>query len=144
MSYNRVMLIGHVGADPEVREANGGKFATMRLATSEKGYVNKQGVSIPERTDWHNLIVNGGLVQVVEGYIHKGSKLLIEGKLRYRKYTANDNTERWTTEISVTNLELLDSKQSQQPAQAPQPMSVQQQYESVYGPAPMPNEAPPF
>ena len=144
MSYNKVILVGNIGADPEVRESNGGKFATMRLATSEKGYTNKQGVSIPERTDWHNLIVNGGLVQVVEGYIHKGSKLLIEGKLRYRKYTANDNTERWTTEISVTNLELLDSKQSQQPAQAPQPMSVQQQYESVYGPAPMPNEAPPF
>ena len=143
MSYNKVILVGNIGADPEVRESNGGKFATMRLATSEKGYVNKQGVSIPERTDWHNLIVNGGLVQVVEGYIHKGSKLLVEGKLRYRKYTANDNTERWTTEISVTNLELLDPK-PQQPAQTPQPMSVQQQYETVYGQAPMPNEAPPF
>lgn len=141
MSYNKVILVGHIGANPEVRESNGGKFATMRLATSEKGYVNKQGVSIPERTDWHNLIVNGGLVQVVEGYIHKGSKLLVEGKLRYRKYTANDNTERWTTEISVTNLELLDPK-PQQPAQAPQPMSVQQQYESVYGQAP--SNDPPF
>lgn len=141
MSYNKVILVGHIGASPEVREVNGGKFATMRLATSEKGYVNKQGVSIPERTDWHNLIVNGGLVQVVEGYIHKGSKLLVEGKLRYRKYTANDNTERWTTEISVTNLELLDPK-PQQPAQAPQPMSVQQQYESVYGQAP--SNDPPF
>lgn len=144
MSYNKVILVGHIGADPEIRESNGGKFATMRLATSEKGYVNKQGVSIPERTDWHNLIVNGGLVQVVEGFVHKGSKILVEGKLRYRKYTANDNTERWTTEISVTNLELLDPKQTQQPAQVPQPMSVQQQYEAVYGQAPMPNEAPPF
>lgn len=141
MSYNKVILVGHIGASPEVRESNGGKFATMRLATSEKGYVNKQGVSIPERTDWHNLIVNGGLVQVVEGYVHKGSKILIEGKLRYRKYTANDNTERWTTEISVTNLELLDPKQTQ-PAQAPQPMSVQQQYETVYGQPP--SNEPPF
>lgn len=141
MSYNKVILVGHVGASPEVRESNGSKFATMRLATSEKGYVNKQGVSIPERTDWHNLIVNGGLVQVVEGFVHKGSKLLVEGKLRYRKYTANDNTERWTTEISVTNLELLDPK-PQQPAQAPQPMSVQQQYETVYGQAP--SNEPPF
>lgn len=142
MSYNKVILVGNIGADPEVRESNGGKFATMRLATSEKGYVSKQGVSVPERTDWHNLIVNGGLVQVVEGFVHKGSKLLIEGKLRYRKYTASDNTERWTTEISVTNLELLDPKQTQQPAQAPQPMSVQQQYETVYGPAP--SNDPPF
>ena len=142
MSYNKVILVGNIGANPEVRESNGGKFATMRLATSEKGYVNKQGVSIPERTDWHNLVVNGGLVQVVEGYVHKGSKILIEGKLRYRKYTANDNTERWTTEISVTNLELLDPKQTQQPAQASQPMSVQQQYESVYGQ--QPSNDPPF
>ena len=141
MSYNKVILVGHIGASPEVREVNGGKFATMRLATSERGYVNKQGVSVPERVDWHNLIVNGGLVQVVEGFVHKGSKLLVEGKLRYRKYTANDNTERWTTEISVTNLELLDPK-PQQPAQAPQPMSVQQQYETVYGQAP--SNEPPF
>lgn len=142
MSYNKVILVGNIGSNPEIRESNGSKFATMRIATSEKGYVNKQGVSVPERTDWHNLIVNGGLVQVVEGYIHKGSKILIEGKLRYRKYTANDNTERWTTEISVTNLELLDPKQAQQPAQAPQPMSVQQQYETVYGQAP--SNDPPF
>ena len=142
MSYNKVILVGHIGSDPEIRESNGGKFATMRLATSEKGYTNKHGTQIPERTDWHNLIVNGGLVQVVEGFVHKGSKLLVEGKLRYRKYTANDNTERWTTEISVTNLELLDPKQAQQPAQAPQPMSVQQQYETVYGQAP--SNDPPF
>lgn len=140
MSYNKVILVGNIGSDPEVRESNGGKFATMRLATSERGYVNKQGVSVPERVDWHNLIVNGGLVQVVEGYVHKGSKLLVEGKLRYRKYTANDNTERWTTEISVTNLELLDPKQ-QQPNPAPQPMSTQQQYETVYG-APDTNPLP--
>lgn len=137
------MLIGHVGADPEVREANGGKFATMRLATTDKGYTRKtDGVQVPEQTQWHSLIVNGGLVQVVENYIHKGSKLFVSGKLKYREYQANDGSKRWATEIAVYELELLDPKQ--QSAQAPQPMSVQQQYETVYGQAPMPNEAPPF
>lgn len=145
MSYNRVMLIGHIGADPEVREAGGGKFATMRLATTDKGYTRKSdGVQVPEQTQWHSLIVNGGLVQVVENYVRKGSKLFVSGKLKYREYQANDGSKRWATEIAVYELELLDPKQAQQPAQAPQPMSVQQQYESVYGQAPMPNEAPPF
>ena len=138
------MLIGHVGSDPEVREANGGKFATMRLATTDKGYTRKtDGVQVPEQTQWHSLIVNGGLVQVVENYIHKGSKLFVSGKLKYREYQANDGSKRWATEISVYELELLDPKQ-QQPNPAPQPMSTQQQYEAVYGQAPMPNEALPF
>ena len=83
-------------------------------------------------------------MQVVENYVRKGDKLFVSGKLKYREYQANDGSKRWVTEISVYELELLDSKQTQQPAQAPQPMSVQQQYETVYGQAPMPNEAPPF
>lgn len=145
MSYNRVTLIGHVGADPEIREANGGKFATLRLATTDKGYIRKSdGAQMPEQTQWHSLVVNGGLVQVIENYVHRGSKLFVSGKLKYREYQANDGSKRWATEIAVYELELLDSKQPQQPAQAPQPMSVQQQYETVYGQAPMPNEAPPF
>ena len=136
------MLIGHVGADPEVREANGGKFATMRLATTDKGYTRKtDGVQVPEQTQWHSLVVNGGLVQVVENYVRKGSKLFVSGKLKYREYQANDGSKRWATEIAVYELELLDPK-PQQPAQAPQPMSVQQQYETVYGPAP--SNEPPF
>lgn len=136
------MLIGHVGADPEVREANGGKFATLRLATTDKGYTRKSdGAQVPEQTQWHSLIVNGGLVQVIENYIHKGSKLFVSGKLKYREYQANDGSKRWATEIAVYELELLDPKQTQ-PAQAPQPMSVQQQYETVYG-QPQSNE-PPF
>lgn len=136
------MLIGHVGADPEVREANGGKFATLRLATTDKGYTRKSdGAQVPEQTQWHSLIVNGGLVQVVESYVRKGSKLFVSGKLKYREYQANDGSKRWATEISVYELELLDPKQTQ-PAKAPQPMSVQQQYETVYGPAP--SDDPPF
>ncbi len=133
MSYNRVTLIGHVGADPEIREANGGKFATLRLATTDKGYIRKSdGAQMPEQTQWHSLIVNGGLVQVVEGYVHRGSKIFVTGKLKYREYQANDGSKRWATEISVYELELLDPKQ-QQPNAAPQPMSTQQQYETVYG-----------
>ena len=135
------MLIGHVGSDPEVREANGGKFATMRLATTDKGYTRKtDGVQVPEQTQWHSLIVNGGLVQVVENYVRKGSKLFVSGKLKYREYQSNDGSKRWATEISVYELELLDPKQ-QQPNPAPQPMSTQQQYEAVYG-APDTNPLP--
>lgn len=141
MSYNRVTLIGHVGADPEIREANGGKFATLRLATTDKGYIRKSdGAQIPEQTQWHSLVVNGGLVQVIENFVHRGSKIFITGKLKYREYQANDGSKRWATEISVYELELLDPKQ-QQPNPAPQPMSTQQQYETVYG-APDTNPLP--
>ena len=141
MSYNRVTLIGHVGADPEIREANGGKFATLRLATTDKGYIRKSdGAQMPEQTQWHSLVVNGGLVQVIENYVHRGSKIFVTGKLKYREYQANDGSKRWATEISVYELELLDPK-PQQPNPAPQPMSTQQQYETVFG-APDTNPLP--
>ena len=75
MSINRITLLGNVGADPEVRDTQGGKFATLRLATTTRGYVRKDGSQVPERTEWHSLVVNGGLVQVVESYVRKGTKL---------------------------------------------------------------------
>ena len=129
MALNKVFLIGNVGRDPEVRESQSGKFATFTLATTDRGYTNKQGVQVPERTEWHNIIVgSAGLTGVVEKYVRKGTKLFIEGKLHTRKYTTRDNQERYVTEIYVDNFELLDGK----PQQQAQPQ------------APAPNPNPPF
>ena len=116
MAVNRVFLLGNVGSDPEIRESNGGKFATFRLATTDKGYTKRDGTQVPERTEWHSIVANSNIGGVIENYVRKGTKLYIEGKLRTRKYTARDNTERTVTEIYIDNLELLGGKPQEQNA----------------------------
>lgn len=110
-SLNRVILIGRCGADPEIRTfQNGGRVANLRLATSQR-WKSKETGEKQERTEWHQLSVRGdGLVGVVEKYVHKGSQIAVEGSLRTRKYQAQDGTDRYTTEVIVTSLTLLDSK----------------------------------
>jgi single-strand DNA-binding protein len=110
MSVNKTILLGNVGNDPEIRENSGGKFATFRLATTDRAYTKKDGTQVPERTEWHSIIAYGGLATTIERYVRKGTKLYIEGKLRTRKYTARDNTERTVTEIYLDQMELLGGK----------------------------------
>lgn len=113
MSINKVILIGNVGNDPEVRENAGGKFATFRLATTDKAFTKRDGTQIPERTEWHNIVANGRIVETIERYVTKGTKLYVEGKLRTRKYTDRNNVDRLTTEVYLDNLELLGGKPEQ-------------------------------
>lgn len=121
------MLIGNVGKDaPQVKEFDWGKIATFSLATTERGYKTKDGKQIPDTTDWHNIVVKGGLASVVENYVKSGSKLFVEGKLHYRSYEAKDNSKRYVTEIIVDNLELLDKKEDNQKSYAP---ATQQPYQ---------------
>ncbi len=127
MSVNRVTLLGNVGNDPEIRESNGGKFATFRLATTDRAYTKKDGTQVPERTEWHSIIVNGALVTTIERYVRKGTKLYIEGKLRTRKYTARDNTERTVTEIYLDQMEMLGGKPAESNPNVP--FANQQRYQ---------------
>ena len=115
MAVNKVILLGNVGKDPQIRDGNGQKFATFSLATTDKSYTKRDGTVIPERTEWHSIVANGNIVQVIERYVKAGTKLYIEGKLRTRKYTARDNTERQVTEVYVDSMELLGSKQESNP-----------------------------
>ncbi len=114
MSLNRVTLLGNVGKEPEIRDSQNGKFATFSLATTDRAYTKKDGTQVPERTEWHNIVANGRIVETIEKYVTKGTKLYIEGKLRTRKYTARDNTEKYVTEIYLDNMELLGGKPEQQ------------------------------
>ena len=118
--------MGNVGSDPEIRESAGGKFATFRLATTDKGYTKRDGTQVPERTEWHSIVANGSIVGVIESYVRKGTKLYIEGKLRTRKYTARDNTERTVTEIHLDQMELLSGKPQENPNV---PFANQQRYQ---------------
>jgi single-strand DNA-binding protein len=126
MSLNKVMLIGNVGKDPDVRHLeNGTTVATITLATSERGYKLQNGTDVPERTEWHNVVLWRGLAEVVEKYVHKGDKLYIEGKIRTRSYDDQNGSKRYVTEIFADNLELLSGKPTQ-PTQNPQPTQTAQ------------------
>jgi single-strand DNA-binding protein len=114
MALNKVQIIGNVGHTPEVKESQNGKWATFRIATTDRAYTKKDGTQVPERTEWHNIVVNGGLVSVVENYVARGTKLYIEGKLRTRKYTGKDGVERTVTEVHVSDMELLTPKEKTQ------------------------------
>ena len=101
-SLNKVMLIGRLGQDPEVRSTQDGRsLCTFSLATSEN-WNDKNTGEKREKTEWHRVVVfNEGLVGVVENYIKKGTKLYIEGSLQTRKWTDDSGTEKYTTEVVI-------------------------------------------
>ena len=101
-SVNKVILVGNLGQDPEVKSfQNGGRIANLRIATSEN-WKDKQTGERKERTEWHTVVLQSdGLVGVAERYLRKGSKVYIEGSLRTRKWQDQSGNDRYTTEISV-------------------------------------------
>ena len=152
MSLNKVMLIGNVGKDPEVRylEGNGAnganaKVATFPLATSER-FKDRNG-EVRENTEWHNIVAWRQPADIVEKYVKKGTQLYIEGRLRTRSFTGADGVKKYTTEITVDTLQLLGKREGapedgyqggasyQQPAQTAAPAYQQPAYQQ---PAPRP------
>lgn len=101
-SVNKVILIGNLGQDPEVKSfQNGGKIANLRIATSEN-WKDKQTGERKERTEWHSVTLQGdGLVGVAERFLRKGSKVYVEGQLRSRKWQDQSGNDRYSTEINV-------------------------------------------
>ena len=119
---NKVLLIGNVGLDPDVRYYEADQcVAHLRLATTEKGYTLPNGTHVPDRTDWHNLVFYRKLAKVVEQYVHKGDKLYVEGRLQYRQYDDKRGIQRVATEIVVDSMEMLTPKNNSQSAQPVQP-----------------------
>lgn len=114
MSVNKVILLGHTGKDPDVKDVAGTKVANLSLATTEKGYTLQNGIQVPDRTEWHSLIFWKGLAEVVEKYVRKGSQIYIEGKIKTRQYEDRTGSKRYVTEIFVDKLELLGSRLAQQ------------------------------
>lgn len=141
MSLNKVMLIGNVGVEPEVKYVDRGvAVAQVRLATSEPGYTLENGTVVPERTEWHNVVLWRKHAELVERYVHKGDKLYIEGKIRSRSYDDKNGVRRYVTEIYADSIELLSPKPTMaqsQPVQPVQPTLPSQQSAST-----TPTEAP--
>ena len=116
------MLIGNVGQDPEVRYVEQGvAVARIRLATTERGYTLQNGTQVPDRTEWHNILLWRKLAETVEKYVHKGDKLYIEGRIRYSTYDDKQGQRRYVTEIWADNMEMLTPK-SQPVAMANEPV----------------------
>ena len=114
-SVNKVILVGNLGADPEIKAfQNGGRIANMRIATSENWRDRTSGER-REKTEWHNVVVNSeNLVPIVEKYLRKGSKVYVEGQLQTRKWQDRDGNDRYTTEVVIGRfngqLTLLDGR----------------------------------
>lgn len=156
---NKVILVGNVGLDPEVRALDSGvKVARVRLATSER-YTDRQTNETKELTEWHTVTLWRNLADVVDKYVHKGSQLYIEGSLRTREWTDKDNQKRYTTEIVATDMKLLGRRGDAQPTseyQQPTPQPVAQSapqptyqqpaqpvYQQPVQPTPQPVAVPP-
>lgn len=120
MSVNKVILVGNVGKDPEVRYLEKEvAVANFPLATTERGYTLQNGTTVPERTEWHNVVAWRGLATLSEKYIKKGSQIYVEGKLQTRNYE-KDGIKRYVTEIYAESIQLLGKKpeSADAPAQA--------------------------
>lgn len=127
MSLNKVQLIGNVGKDPDVRYLDSGvAVASFPLATTERGYTLANGTQVPERTEWHNVVLWKKLAETAEKYVHKGDKLYIEGKIRSRSYDDQNGVKRYIVEIFADNMEMLSAPRAAAPGPAPQPEAVHQ------------------
>lgn len=105
---NKVILIGNLGADPEVRYMpSGGAVTSIRLATSET-WKDQQTGQQQERTEWHRVVFFGRLAEIAGEYLKKGAKVFVEGSLRTRKWQGQDGQERYTTEIVANEMQMLD------------------------------------
>lgn len=118
MSVNKVILMGNVGKDPEYKDFdNGGSVAQFTLATTDRAFKTANGTEVPERTEWHNIVLQNGLAKVAKEYVKKGDKLYIEGKIRTRSYEDNNGVKRYITEVYGFNMEMLSPKKDGQTTQ---------------------------
>jgi len=109
MSVNKVILVGNVGKDPEVKHLDSNaSVANFTLATSDH-YTNKSGEKVTT-TEWHNIVCWSGLANLAENYIRKGSQIYVDGKIRTRSYDAQDGSKRYITEILADTIQLLGKK----------------------------------
>ena len=126
MSVNKVILIGNVGREPNVRYYDRDQaVASLTLATTERGYQLQNGTQVPDRTEWHNLVFWGGMAKTVEKYVHKGDKLYVEGSIRSRTYDDKNGVNRTVVEIYVNNMEMLSRTQAAAPAARPSAPTAQ-------------------
>jgi len=115
---NKVILIGNIGQDPEVRYTpSGNPVGNLRLATTDS-WMDRQSGQRQERTEWHSVVLFNKLAEIAQQYVRKGSRVYIEGRLQTRKWKAQDGQDRYSTEVVANDMQMLDSRGEQQGQQA--------------------------
>ena len=110
-SVNKVIIVGNLGKDPEMRSfPSGDQVANVTIATTDK-WKDKQSGEMKEATEWHRVVFNGRLAEIVGQYLRKGSQVYVEGSLRTRKWTDQSGVDKYTTEIRADNMQMLGSRQ---------------------------------
>ena len=110
-SINQATIIGFVGDEPKVSTTQSGrKVASFAVATTEKSYTAQNGTVYPDRTEWHNIVLWGKLAEVAEKFLHKGSSIFVQGKIRTRSYEDKNGIKRYITEIEGDIMQMLDRK----------------------------------
>lgn len=140
---NKVMLIGRLGADPEIRYMpSGDPIATIRLATSRR-YKNKQTGERLEETEWHRVVFFAGLAKIVGEYLKKGSQIYVDGRIRTNKWQGQDGQDRYTTEIIAETMNMLDTKRDGYSPPASSYDGMQNQGRDTSGGSRPRNDSPP-
>lgn len=130
-SVNKVIIVGNLGRDPEMRTfPSGDQVANVRIATTDK-WKDKQTGEAKEATEWHSVVFNGRLAEIVGQYLRKGSQVYVEGSLRTRKWTDQSGVEKYSTEIRADSMQMLGGRSEGGAAPAP-----------AQRPAPAPRQAP--
>lgn len=125
MSVNKVILVGNVGKDPEVRYVDKNvAVANFTLATTERGFTMQNGTQVPDRTEWHNIVAWRGLADIAEKYIRKGTQLYVEGKIQTRSWE-KDGIKRYTTDIVAENIQLMGRRPESHDSQGTAPQQNQ-------------------
>jgi single-strand DNA-binding protein len=109
---NKVILVGNLGKDPEVRNGNNGSIIVQLAVATSEGWRDKQSGATQERTEWHRVVLFNRLAEIARDYLKKGAKIYLEGSLRTNKWQDQNGAERYTTEIIASSLQMLDSKGS--------------------------------
>ena len=138
-SVNKVILIGNLGNDPEIRRTQDGRpIANLSIATSDT-WKDKNTGERREKTEWHRVVVfNEGLCRVIENYVKKGSKVYIEGQLQTRKWQDQSGADRYTTEIQANQMTMLTSRAESEGISSDSSGGYSQQPQTAPAPAPMP------
>lgn len=144
MSVNKVILLGNVGKDPEIRYLdNGYAVANFTLATTKRGFTASNGTQIPDRTEWHNIVCWRGLAKVVEQFVKKGSQVYIEGEIRSRNYDDANGIKRYITEIYADNLELLGRRKDNENESYDRNLPIDTSVENAQSPTSQQPSVPP-
>lgn len=110
-SFNQATVVGFVGDEPRIIQTQSNTaMASFAIATTERGYQRQDGSQVEDRTEWHNIVFFGKPAEIIGRYVHKGSSLFVQGKMRTRSYEDKEGIKRYVTEIIGDNFQLLDKK----------------------------------